>query len=139
MKSAYEILSNDKKKTAYDQYGFTGDEQEEFDDDFSIFSDFFGSFTSSKRGQNSSSSFNGSIFDDLFSGGTRENSTRGADILLNVEIEFMEAIEGTSKTVQYLRKETCYTCNGSKIKPGTKKVNCSQCAGKGNVQFKQQG
>ena len=48
-----------------------------------------------------------------------------------MEIDFMEAISGTAKTVTFARTNICPTCNGSKMKPGTSKRNCELCHGTG--------
>jgi molecular chaperone DnaJ len=50
---------------------------------------------------------------------------------VNLEIEFMEAINGTSKPIQYPRINKCGTCNGSKMKPGTSELECGLCGGTG--------
>jgi molecular chaperone DnaJ len=57
--------------------------------------------------------------------------TRGSDIAINLELSFMEAVEGCSRTVQYHRTDICGTCNGSKAKPGTKPTTCGGCQGQG--------
>ncbi len=35
---------------------------------------------------------------------------------MNIEIEFMEAVNGTQKTVTFGRTDTCETCKGTKTK-----------------------
>lgn len=57
--------------------------------------------------------------------------TKGQDVVLNLEIEFMEAIEGASKTVSYQRTDVCQTCKGSKAKPGSSPSTCGGCNGQG--------
>lgn len=57
--------------------------------------------------------------------------TKGQDIVMNLEIEFMEAVEGCSKTVSYGRTDVCPTCKGSKAKPGTSPSTCGGCGGQG--------
>jgi len=49
--------------------------------------------------------------------------------VLNLEIDFMEAVEGTQKTVVFNRTDVCLTCKGSKAKPGTSPVQCGSCGG----------
>lgn len=67
------------------------------------------------------------------SGGRRGSavSHRGSDIAINVELDFMEAVTGVSKTIEFNRTGTCKTCNGSKAKPGTSPSTCGGCGGQG--------
>ena len=51
--------------------------------------------------------------------------------MINAEVEFMEAINGTKKVIQFGRTETCSTCNGSQCKPGTSPTTCGGCGGQG--------
>lgn len=44
---------------------------------------------------------------------------RGQDVKLTLEIEFMEAVSGVTKAIQYKRNEVCGTCKGSRMQPGT--------------------
>lgn len=52
---------------------------------------------------------------------------------MNIDIDFMEAINGSNKTIQYARTNQCGTCNGTKMKPGTKKTDCGTCNGSGFI------
>jgi len=45
----------------------------------------------------------------------------------------MEAVKGSSKTINFVKKTICHTCNGSKLKPGTKAIKCNECDGRGRV------
>jgi len=51
--------------------------------------------------------------------------------VLGVEIDFMDAISGTQKTVSFGRTDLCGTCKGSKSKPGTGQSKCGACGGAG--------
>ena len=51
--------------------------------------------------------------------------------MLNLEIEFLEACNGATKTVSFGRTEVCGTCHGSKAKPGTSPSTCGGCGGQG--------
>jgi molecular chaperone DnaJ len=53
-----------------------------------------------------------------------------------MEIDFMESIKGSTKSIKFEKKGTCPTCNGSKSKPGTSPARCSACGGKGTVNFR---
>jgi len=136
VQEAYEILSDDQKKSAYDQYGHAGTSGfgGGFDgfgqgQDFSNFSGFdFGGF--SDMGDI------GSIFDTFFGGGRRSTgrkAQRGEDLELRIELEFMDAVFGTEKNIRYKRKIYCKKCNGSGAKEGTSKKTCEVCKGSGRV------
>eukprot|EP00349_Pseudokeronopsis_sp_Brazil_P005854 CAMPEP_0202973828 /NCGR_PEP_ID=MMETSP1396-20130829/54427_1 /ASSEMBLY_ACC=CAM_ASM_000872 /TAXON_ID= /ORGANISM="Pseudokeronopsis sp., Strain Brazil" /LENGTH=62 /DNA_ID=CAMNT_0049706587 /DNA_START=556 /DNA_END=744 /DNA_ORIENTATION=+ len=50
---------------------------------------------------------------------------------MTLDIDFMEAVNGTSKTIQFARTDTCGTCKGTKAKPGTSPTTCGACNGTG--------
>ena len=56
---------------------------------------------------------------------------KGTDIALNLEIDFMDAVNGATKNISFKRVSTCETCNGSKAKPGTSPATCGGCQGQG--------
>lgn len=58
---------------------------------------------------------------------------KGKDVNLTLELDFLEAINGVSKSVSFARVNKCSTCEGSKMKPGTKKHECETCSGVGYV------
>lgn len=135
--SAYETLADDEKRKSYDQTGMTGDEQEQAKTsgfntgNFSGFSPFSG-FTSSGF----SGGFTGfqdffSEFGDVLGAERRGRVIHGGDISVAIEISFLEAANGCTKTIQLDRKTLCVTCNGTKIKPGSSATNCDLCAGQG--------
>lgn len=63
--------------------------------------------------------------------------TKGQDIVLNLEIDFMEAVEGCQKTISFNRSDVCQTCKGTKAKPGTSPSTCGGCGGQGFQTIKQ--
>lgn len=75
--------------------------------------------------------------EDMFSGAKKSDSKRGKDISTQIEISFMDAIEGCQKTVVYERNSVCSTCNGTKAKPGTGQTKCTTCSGSGKVFYRQ--
>ncbi|MDD5669432.1 MAG: molecular chaperone DnaJ, partial [Candidatus Omnitrophica bacterium] len=88
--------------------------------------------------------FGGSIFEDIFGdlgfdvfgGGGRRGasaSRRGRDLKITVSISLEEAAVGVEKTVSVPRYDICPACSGSGAKPGTKKIQCPQCHGSGQV------
>lgn len=142
---AYSTLSDEKKRQIYDQYGMSSDEQKQYEnagfnpgyDGGFDFSDFF------KAQQGSGGNPYENIFrdfEDIFgfeSGGKSNRPQRGADVIINLEIDFFEAVNGVSKEVSYRMRDVCGTCSGSKCKPGTSPTKCHQCSGKGTVNYRQ--
>jgi molecular chaperone DnaJ len=129
---AYEILSDDQKKAAYDQFGFAGVEgmggQQDFSSAFRDFGDIFGDFSS--------------IFDTFFGGSGRRSSggsgvRSGANLRYDVDISFKDAVFGTKVEIQYSRNEACPVCKGTGASSGTGKKVCSTCGGSGQVRHSQ--
>lgn len=83
------------------------------------------------------------IFEDIFEGffgsfGFRKNKpTKGADLRYDITITLEEAARGVEKTIKFSRWETCGTCNGSGIKPGSEPIICSSCGGSGYIRYNQ--
>jgi molecular chaperone DnaJ len=131
---AYQVLSDPKKKSSYDQFGhsafeggaggaggfdFGGFESGGFSD---IFDDFFGDFMSSSR-----------------SGGRsgKSRSNRGSDLKINLEISLEEAYLGKKQTINLSSNEMCKKCSGVGAEPGSKPKKCSTCNGNGKVRTQQ--
>lgn len=124
VQEAYETLSDDQKRAAYDQYGPDG-------------ANGFG-------GQGGFGGFDGGagfggfedIFSSFFGGGATRNPNaprQGDDLQYRVNLSFEEAIFGAEKEVHYNREATCKTCSGSGAKPGTCPVTCGRCHGQGVI------
>jgi molecular chaperone DnaJ len=123
---AYEILSDEQKRTMYDRFGHAGvagpsgfggfQDFGGFRDPFEIFEEVFGGlggFSRSRRQR----------------GGPR----RGADLRYEMTLEFEEAVFGIEKEIEVPRQETCNTCNGNGVEPGTSPIRCPECNGTGEV------
>jgi molecular chaperone DnaJ len=54
-------------------------------------------------------------------------------IQVAVNVGFMDAVNGVSKTVSYMADEQCKTCDGTGAAAGSKPVTCSTCKGSGRV------
>ena len=72
------------------------------------------------------------MFNDFDLGGHQRRGpvpTKGTDIAVTLEIEFMEAVLGAQKTVSFQRNDECSTCKGSRCRPGSSPTTCSVCRG----------
>jgi len=129
---AYEVLSDEKKRQAYDQFGFAGVDNmggPSFNASaFSGFEDLFG---------NNMGGF-GDIFESFFGGsggggrgGRRSGGRpRGSDLRHDIRIDFDQAVFGKEVEIEYDRLKTCGDCNGA---GGEGVRTCSQCGGTGQV------
>lgn len=125
---AYSVLGDEQKRKTYDQFGSAAFEQGGgpggFGDGFGGFD--FGNFQTEVDLSD--------LFEDFLGGlgGRRKKNrpTKGNDILVKVDINFMEAIDGCSKDVNIDVMETCPECNGE---GGHNPKTCSSCGGRGRV------
>jgi molecular chaperone DnaJ len=127
-KEAYEMLSDDQKRAAYDQYGHAGVDPSMGGGAGAGFGGFSDAF--------------GDIFGDIFGGarggsGQRSNVYRGADLRYNMEISLEEAARGSETKIRIPVQSTCETCKGSGARPGTSPVTCTTCNGHGQVRMQQ--
>jgi molecular chaperone DnaJ len=119
---AYEILRDTKKRAQYDRFGHAGSNGVGFDGS-SGFPDF------------------GDIFDAFFGGsgfgtatrGSASVAERGADLAVELELEFEEAAFGAEKSFEITHTETCSRCRGSRSEPDAEPEKCAQCGGAGQV------
>lgn len=122
---AYEVLSDQQKRQIYDTYGKEGLRSSGYsgpgnsEDIFSHINDLFG---------------------DLFGfGGSRarrrdpNGPVQGEDLRYDIRISFMEAVHGINRQVEITKRETCWTCEGSGARPGSKPQTCPGCHGRGQV------
>jgi molecular chaperone DnaJ len=129
VKEAYEILSDEQKRAAYDSYGHAGvDPSAAAGGAGAGFGDFQSAF--------------GDIFGEIFGGagggrGGRSNVYRGADLRYNLEITLEEAARGTETRIRIPTMDECETCHGTGAKPGTQPKTCQTCGGHGQVRMQQ--
>lgn len=125
---AYSVLGDEQKRKTYDQFGSSAFEQG------GAGAGGFGGF-GGFEGFGSEVDLN-DIFDDFlggfgFRGGRNKNrATKGDDILIRVEIDFMDAINGCSKDIDLTVMEACPDCHGE---GGYNPKTCDACGGRGRV------
>jgi molecular chaperone DnaJ len=129
-KEAYEMLSDEQKRAAYDQYGHAGVDP-------------------NMRGGAGAEGFGGfaEAFGDIFGGVFGEQQRgraqggrqvfRGGDLSYAMEVTLEEAAHGKEAQIRVPSWDDCTTCKGSGAKPGTKVANCTTCHGHGQVQMRQ--
>jgi len=134
---AYSVLSDDKKRREYDAYGqaFAGGHGPSSAGQGNPFGGFdFSGFQQGFGGQGGAEFDFGDIFGDIFSGrGARQQTPRGRDISIDLEISFKDAVFGTSRNVLISKVSKCSLCRGSGAKPGTTMDTCTTCNGSGRV------
>ncbi|GFP98187.1 chaperone protein dnaj [Phtheirospermum japonicum] len=57
----------------------------------------------------------------------------GEDVKVSVELSFMEAVQGCTKTLSIMTDLACDTCGGTGVPPGTRPETCKRCRGSGMV------
>jgi len=125
---AYEVLSDEEKRSRYDQFGFAGVDPN-YGGGGSGFGGGFGGF-------GGFGDF-GDIFGEFFGGGGRRGNAqnaprRGENVGVRLELTFEEAAFGCEKEVSAQRIENCSACNGSGSADNVIET-CSQCRGTGQV------
>ena len=129
-KEAYEMLSDAKKRAAYDQFGHAGVDPnmrggpgaEGMGGFAEAFGDIFGDVFGGQRGGQ---------------GGGGRQVFRGGDLSYAMEITLEEAAHGKEAQIRIPGWDDCATCHGSGAKPGTKVATCTTCHGHGAVQMRQ--
>jgi molecular chaperone DnaJ len=118
--NAYEVLSDDEKRSIYDRYGEAGLKGAgaggtgDFNNPFDLFETFFGGMGGSSQS-------------------SRNRPMQGDDERYDLLLDFQEAVFGVEKNIEVARLEMCNTCDGSGAKPGTTPSSCSTCGGQGQV------
>ena len=117
---AYAVLSDPDKRAHYDRFGTApgGGGAGGFDAGF------------------------GSLFEDIFENflggggrGRRTRAARGEDLQYELKITLEEAAAGFETKIQIPRLETCEPCSGTGSEPGTSRVACDGCGGRGEVRL----
>lgn len=128
-KEAYEVLTDEHKRAAYDQFGHAGVDA---------------SAGARAGGFNPADAFGdifGDMFGDIFGGGRRagrgQRVYRGADLRYELELELEQAVFGDSITIRVPALVRCEVCKGSGARAGSAPQTCPTCRGQGQVRMQQ--
>lgn len=114
---AYEILSDEKKRQTYDQFGKEALREGGMHSATDIFEQFFGA----------------SPFSSFFGGGN--NSRRGPqkteDIVHEIPVTLEDLYNGKTSKLAVTKNIVCAKCSGSGTKSGSNAGKCTKCEGRG--------
>ena len=132
---AYAVLSDEEKRTQYDQFGRAGVYERYNAEDIFRGADFDSIFRDLGFGGL------GSLFERFFGGGggfggfeAGSRAPRGDDLAYDLEISFDEAAHGAAREIEVTRHTQCSTCNATGAAPGSSRRTCRECNGRGQVQ-----
>ena len=122
---AYEVLSNQDKRSRYDQFGHAGmrgggmgGSHMSMDDIFSHFGDVFGG------------AFGGGGFGGQQS---RRRVNRGSNLRVKVKLSLEDVAHGVEKKIKLNKYTKCTSCHGSGSEKGSSPSTCPTCHGQGQV------
>lgn len=135
---AYEVLSDPAKRERYDQFGHSAFGPAGGAGGGGFHGGGFGGIDLEEALRTFMSAFGGgggSIFDDFFGGTSRgrDQSARGADLRVDLEIDFEESVFGSTREIALTMMDECDACRGTGAEPGSKQETCRRCAGSGMV------
>lgn len=146
---AYQVLGNEDKRKQYDQFGPAFSNNAGGGAGGFNYQDFARAQGGNPFGQGQGG-FNfdfgdmedlGDIFGSFFGGGGQRQTrhqTKGADLEVELTLDFEEAVFGVEKHIKLRKNVTCDVCNGNGAEPGSKIETCPTCKGSGYVSKMQQ-
>ncbi len=124
IKEAYEVLSDSKKRSMYDQYGHVDNtDTSDFTADFSTTSDLGDIF--------------GDVFGDIFGTKKSKSNKKGTDVQYDINLTLEDVLNGVNKQIQIYIMQKCSLCHGSGCRSGYEKKICNICKGTGRLQIRQ--
>ena len=137
VQEAYEVLSDDTKRSQYDRFGHAGVN--------GAGGANYGGFGGGFSGFEGADFDFGDIFDNIFGGGFSSfggggrssgasRKSRGSDLLMRVDLSFEEAVYGCEKDFDLDVVEDCPSCDG---KGGFDEKTCDTCHGSGTITSEQ--
>ena len=131
VREAYETLSDPKKRSQYDRFGHSANQQG-------------GAGFEGFGGQGFGDFDFEDIFSQFFGGGGQGRSQRtnrarkGQDIQRRMRVTFEEAVSGAKKKIRTTVYEACTSCDGTGAESQKDIEKCDQCGGMGTVTMEQQ-
>ena len=123
-KEAHDILSDARKRSAYDQFGHAGVSGQ-------------GGFGGPDFGGGGFQDIFGDVFGDIFGRAGGRRTHRGADLRYDLSLTLEEAVAGKEVKIRIPTTVECHHCGGTGAKPGTKPKECPTCHGAGQVRMQQ--
>ncbi|CAN7000802.1 unnamed protein product [Brassica rapa subsp. trilocularis] len=131
--AAYEVLSDEEKRSAYDRFGEAGldgnfnasQDASQGVDPFDLYSAFFGGGSDGFFGEMGDSG--GMGFDFM------NKRSMDLDIRYDMRLSFEESVFGVKREIDVSYLATCDGCGGTGAKSSKDVKQCSNCGGKGRV------
>lgn len=139
VQNAYDILSDEKKRQLYDQYGYAG-----IDPNAAGGAGFNGANFHANFGDFGDFGDLGDIFSSFFGGGRRSSSRsqsgpiRGEDEYRTLTISFMDSVKGVTLKVPLTYYKPCDHCHGTGADSPSDIETCPTCRGSGRVKTQTQ-
>lgn len=132
--AAYEVLSDEEKRSLYDRFGEAGVKGgvagngagAYTTNPFDLFESIFGTSMGGFSGM-------GGMGASSVRSGRRSMPVQGDDLRFDLSLEFEEAIFGTEKEFEAFHLEVCFACGGSGAKSSNNLKTCPTCGGRGQV------
>jgi molecular chaperone DnaJ len=131
IQEAYAVLSDSKKRSQYDQFGFVGDHPPGAGAQQQAYTSGFEGFDFSNFG---SSPFQ-DVFSNIFGSGTRapQRAVRGEDLHYTMKVGFQDAINGVKTRIKLTRMVSCSSCQGKGYVGSKGQGVCPACGGSGQT------